>query len=88
MKGTSSGTRRGQGYALKKGEEVVCVSRHNQVDGAGDWGSNACAWDHTRFMGKEGRGSMMPFGGGVSMVSLFEKFDDKSADKAPFFFAV
>jgi len=58
------------GFSLRKGEEVVCVSRTNQVDKDSDWGKDADVWDGERFLNeKRQKGSMMPFGGGISMVS-------------------
>ncbi|KAL7420560.1 hypothetical protein Q5752_004511 [Cryptotrichosporon argae] len=53
------------GMRLCKGEDIVCVSRHNQVAPTGDWGADAGVWDVGRWDGK--KGTMMPFGGGVSM---------------------
>ncbi len=64
------------GYLLQAGDQVVCVSRHNQVWEGGDWGAEANIWNHKRFLDgervedKKGRGTMTPFGGGVSMVRL------------------
>lgn len=69
------------GYSLKKGEQVICVTRKNQVDPTGDWGHDANVWDHERFLGQDRmKGSMMPFGGGVSMVSC--RFEIIVGDRA------
>ena len=46
------------------------MPRASQVSNEGDWGYDADRWDPERFVAsaKKTRGSMMPFGGGVSMV--------------------
>lgn len=56
------------GYALKKGEQLICATRVPTVDHE-EWGDDVGVWDPERFLNKEkgGLGSMNPFGGGVSM---------------------
>ena len=55
------------GIGLCEGDEVICVTRKAQVDPAGEWGPTAGVWDHSRFFKDGKKGSMNPFGGGVSM---------------------
>jgi len=58
------------GLRMKKGEELICVTRMNSIDHEGDWGNDADKWEPERFLDGKGRkGTMSPFGGGVSMVS-------------------
>jgi cytochrome P450 len=61
------GTGQDRGLVLKSGEQVVCVTRANAVSPEGDWGESARVWDHKRFLDGGVKGTMNPFGGGVSM---------------------
>ena len=73
--------RNNTGLSLKKGDELMCVTRVNQVDNEGDWGRDADQWDPERFTdGKRRRGTMSPFGGGASMVSAPIVFRQRIAD--------
>jgi len=58
------------GFSLRKGDEMVCVTRMCHVDKEAEWGPDADVWDAERFLdGTRQKGPMMPYGGGVSMVS-------------------
>jgi cytochrome P450 len=54
------------GFALKKGEQVICNTRPGAVDN-GAWGRDATQWDAQAMLRDGKRGGMAPFGGGVSM---------------------
>ena len=54
------------GFALKRGEQVICNTRVGAVDDIA-WGRRCGEWNAER-MHKDGKkGSKAPFGGGVSM---------------------
>lgn len=54
------------GIALVAGEQVVCIARKVHIDDK--WGDDAEKWDISRWLdGSKPKGTMHPFGGGVSM---------------------
>lgn len=54
------------GFALKKGEQVICNTRVGAVEDAA-WGRRGGDWNADRMLKDGKKGSMAPFGGGVSM---------------------
>ncbi|ORY31866.1 cytochrome P450 [Naematelia encephala] len=64
----------GRELSVKKGEEIICVTRPGNIDTTGAWGTDAEIWDTERWIGDDAddekgkaRGPMFPFGGGSSM---------------------
>lgn len=60
------------GLSVRQDDVLICQTRQGHLDTEG-WGADANKWKAERFLDQDGvkavKGSMSPFGGGVSMVS-------------------